>query len=72
MNRWVLKRRHYSGAGSVVAVYFDQGDAQEDADTMNSAYQSTNYYTEPYDPAKAVGFTNATLVNDMVAQIWGQ
>ena len=63
MSTWLLKRRHYSGADSVVARYSHQEQAQEDADTMNAAYQSSNYYVEPCDPAKAAGFflANATL-----------
>ena len=66
MSTWLLKRRHYSGADSVISRYSNLEEAQEDADTMNTAYQANNYYVEPYDPAKAAGFS---LANATVAKL---
>lgn len=61
--KWVLKRRRYDGSETVVTQYWEREDAQDDADILNRAYQSDRYYVEPFDPAKAAGFTNNKLVN---------
>ena len=68
---FVLKRRSYDGATTVVCSYSQQSDAQEDADTMNSAYQSKQYYVEPFDAAKLANFTGDNNVHEIYARVGG-
>lgn len=68
---YLLKRRRYDGTETVVTRYWDREEAQDDADVLNTAYQSGQYYVEPYDPAKAAGFVDDKLVNEMAQRVRG-
>lgn len=68
---YLLKRRRYDGTETVVTRYWSREEAQDDADVLNKAYQSGQYYVELYDPAKASGFTDDKLVNEMAQRIRG-
>lgn len=67
--RWLLKRHRYDGSDTVVARYLSRADAQDDADVMNEAYQSSQYYVEEYDSGKAGGFANDGIMQQLLSRM---
>ena len=56
MSEYLVKRRHYSGGESVVAWRVTETAARALAASKNTEYQTDNYFVEPYEPAKVVGW----------------
>ena len=51
-DKWLVKRRHYSGGETVVSFNMTEEDAKRDADMFNKMYQTYNYYAEKFDLQK--------------------
>lgn len=60
--QWVLKRIRYDGSDTVISRYSVKADADDDADLMNNAYQSKQYYVEELDPKKLDQFSEPRLM----------
>lgn len=50
MTRYVVKQRY---PDSIMSIHKFKIDAEARRDELNHAYQTDNYYVEPYDPQKA-------------------
>ena len=51
-DKWLVKRKHYSGGESVISWHLDLAEANEVARNLNAQYQAGNYYVEEWDERK--------------------
>ena len=54
---FLVKVRHYRGGESVIERFGSRQEAQDVARGLNERYHTDHYYVEPFDPAKAGGYT---------------